>query len=74
MADTKLEIEKMIKEKLNIAEIDRNATIATYGLESLDVVEFLLDLEDRFNITFDSNETKGIKTVGELLDLINKKI
>ncbi len=74
MADTKLEIEKMIKEKLNIAEIDRNATIATYGLDSLDVVEFLLDLEDRFNITFDSNETKGIKTVGELLDLINKKI
>ena len=55
-------------------EIDRNATIATYGLDSLDVVEFLLDLEDRFNITFDSNETKGIKTVGELLDLINKKI
>ena len=74
MADTKLEIEKMIKEKLNIAEIDRNARIATYGLDSLDVVEFLLDLEDRFNITFDSNETKGIKTVGELLDLINKKI
>ena len=74
MADTKLEIEKMIKEKLNIAEIDRNATIATYGLDSLDVVEFLLDLEDRFNITFDSNETKGIKTVGELLDLVNKKI
>lgn len=74
MVDTKLEIEKMIKEKLNIAEIDRNATIATYGLDSLDVVEFLLDLEDRFNITFDSNETKGIKTVGELLDLINKKI
>ena len=74
MADTKLEIEKMIKEKLNIAEIDGNATIATYGLDSLDVVEFLLDLEDRFNITFDSNETKGIKTVGELLDLINKKI
>lgn len=74
MTDTKLEIEKMIKEKLNIAEIDRNATIATYGLDSLDVVEFLLDLEDRFNITFDSNETKGIKTVGELLDLINKKI
>ena len=74
MADTKLEIEKMIKEKLNIAEIDRNATIATYGLDSLDVVEFLLDLEDRLNITFDSNENKGIKTVGELLDLINKKI
>ncbi len=74
MADKKTEIETMIKEKLKISEIDRDATISTYGLDSLDVVEFLLDLEDRFNITFESNETKGIKTVGELLDLIYKKI
>lgn len=74
MADKKTEIETMIKEKLKISEIDRDATISTYGLDSLDVVEFLLDLEDRFNITFESNETKGVKTVGELLDLISKKI
>lgn len=68
------EVISMIKEKLNVAEIERNATIATYGLDSLDVVEFLLDLEDRFNIAFESSETKGIKTVGELLDLIEKKL
>lgn len=74
MADKKTEIVEMIKEKLNIKEIDRDATISTYGLDSLDVVEFLLDLEERFDITFDASETKGLKTVGELVDLIDKKV
>ena len=74
MADKKTEIVEMIKEKLNIKEIDRDATISTYGLDSLDVVEFLLDLEERFDNTFDASETKGLKTVGELVDLIDKKV
>ncbi len=74
MSEKRDEVIQMIKEKLNVQEIDKNATISTYGLDSLDVVEFLLDLEDRFNITFDSAETKGLKTVGELLDLIDKKL
>ena len=72
--DKKLMIENLIKEKLNISEIDENATIATYGLDSLDVVEFLIELEDRFNVSFDSEGTKNIKTVGELINLISSQI
>ncbi len=68
------ELENLIKEKLNVSSIDRDATIATYGLDSLDVVEFLLDLEDRYNVAFSAEETKDLKTVGELFDLILTKI
>ena len=68
------EIEGLIKEKLKISEIDRNATLSNYGLDSLDVVEFILDIEDKYNITFAAEETKDIKTVGNLLDLIEKKL
>ncbi len=68
------ELENLIKEKLNVSSIDRDATIATYGLDSLDVVEFLLDLEDRYNVAFSAEETKDLKTVGELFDLILNKI
>ena len=67
------EIENLIKERLKITEIDRNATLVDYGLDSLDVVEFILDLEENFNITFSAEETKNLKTVGALLDLIEKK-
>ena len=70
----KEELENLIKERLGVNEIDRDATIATAGLDSLDVVELLLDLEDRFGVTFTSEETKDLKTFGELFDLILSKI
>ncbi len=70
----KEELENLIKERLGVDEIDRDATIATAGLDSLDVVELLLDLEDRFGVTFTSEETKDLKTFGELFDLILSKI
>lgn len=72
--DKKQEIENLIKEKLNIYEINRNATIADYGLDSLDVVEFLLELEEQYGISFEASETTNLKTLGELLDLLDKKI
>lgn len=70
----KEELEHLIKERLGVDQIDRDATIATAGLDSLDVVELLLDLEDRFGVTFTSEETKDLKTFGELFDLILTKI
>ena len=72
--DNKLMVENLIKEKLNISDIDENAAIATYGLDSLDVVEFLIELEDKFNVSFDSEDTKNIKTVGELINLVTSQI
>ena len=71
--DKKTELESLIKTKLHIETIDRDATLATYGLDSLDVVEFLLDLEDKYGLTFTAEETKELKTVGEIFDLILKK-
>ena len=71
--DKKTELENLIKTKLHIETIDRDATLATYGLDSLDVVEFLLGLEDKYGLTFTPEETKELKTVGEIFDLILKK-
>ncbi len=68
------EIENLIRTKLNIENLDYNATLTTYGLDSLDVVEFVLEIEDTYGVTFESEETKDLKTVGNLVDLIEKKI
>lgn len=75
MVENKTEIaEKLIKDKLKVSTLERKATLETYGLDSLDVMEFLLDLEDRLGITFETEEIKDLRTVGELLDLIKSKI
>lgn len=68
------EIKELMKKSLNIKELKEEDTLATYGLDSLDVVEFILDLEEKFDISFQTDDTKDIKTVGDLLKTIEKKI
>ena len=68
------ELEKLLKEKLKVETIDRDASLASYNLDSLDIVEFLLDLEDKYGVSFEADETKDVRTAGEMFDLILRKI
>lgn len=72
--DKREEVINLMKEKFNSNVINEKDTIASLGLDSLDVVEFLLDLEEKYNVSFEAEETKEIKTVGEMVDLICSKI
>ncbi len=42
------------------------------GADSLDAVEIIMDLEDRFNISIADEATENIKTVQDLVDYIEK--
>lgn len=64
---------KDIKDNLNVEELNPNASLEDLGLDSLDVVEYLLSLESRFNIEFTSEEMQSLKTLGDLINLIEKK-
>ena len=44
------------------------------GCDSLDIVEMLMTLESRYGIELDNDEAIGIKTVGEVVRLIESKI
>lgn len=67
------EIVNTLKEKLQLTDLDRNATLSSLGLDSLDVVEFILDIEDNYGLKFESSETQKIKVLGDLLDLLKAK-
>ncbi len=43
------------------------------GADSLDVVEMLMSLEEEFNITVPEEEAVNIKTVGDIVKLIETK-
>ena len=43
------------------------------GADSLDVVEMLMVLEDEFNITVSDEESLELKTVGDIVNLIDSK-
>lgn len=42
------------------------------GADSLDVVELMMALEDEYGITLPEGEVEGIKTVQDIVDMMNK--
>ena len=55
-------------------EITENTVIDSLGADSLDRMEIAMDIEDKFDITIDDETTFEVKTVGELVDVIEKKL
>ena len=44
------------------------------GCDSLDVVEMLMAVEEKYGFELDNDEAIGIKTVGEVVRLIESKL
>lgn len=72
---TKLEeIKEKFMTSLKLKELDMNANLKDLGLDSLDVVEMLLELEDEYDIHFDDADMADFKTVGDLFASIEKQV
>jgi len=44
------------------------------GADSLDAVELIMSLEDEFDIEIAPDQSEGVKTVGDLVSLIDSKL
>jgi acyl carrier protein len=56
---------------VDVSTITEQATFADLGLDSLDTVEIVMNLEDAFSIEIEMNES--LKTVSDLVALIEEK-
>lgn len=75
MAKEKMdEIRQMFKERLNLKQLDEAKSLKDLGLDSLDVVEMCLELEEKFDIQFETEELSNFKTIGDLFASIEKKL
>jgi acyl carrier protein len=68
------EIKKQFAAKVHQDKLDESKSLKELGLDSLDVVELCLDLEDKYGIQFETAELAGFKTVGDLLHAIETKL
>ena len=69
-------VKKLLAEQLNIdAESIKpeSNVIDDLGADSLDVVEMLMVLEDEFNVTVTDEESLKLKTVEDIVKLIDSK-
>jgi len=69
-------VKKLLAEQLNISVdsiTEESRVIEDLGADSLDVVEMLMVLEDEFNVTVSDEESVNLKTVGDIVALIDSK-
>ena len=64
-------IKDILQENLDIApeNVDEDSTFESLGVDSLDMVELICDLEERCDIDF--GEPDGIDTVGKLVEYVD---
>lgn len=71
--DTLKALQDLIQEKFDIdpATLDPHASMLDHGLDSLALVEFLFEIEDRFQVAV-PDQDKGVNTLAGLADLIDR--
>lgn len=66
---------KMLAQQLGIAAESIKAeqeVVKDLGADSLDVVELMMALEDEYGITLPEGEVENVKTVQDIVDMMNK--
>ena len=69
-------VKNMLVEKLGIQEDKitlESEIIKDLGADSLDLVEMLLSLEENFGVTVSDEQTETIKSVKDIVDIIDNK-
>ena len=68
-------VKELLVEKLGVSEDKitlESEIVKDLGADSLDLVEMLLSMEENFGITISDDETENIKTVKDIVDIVDK--
>ncbi len=68
-----LEIKKIIKEKFK-KDVEINSIISETGIDSLDLLDLIVESEEKYNIKISDEELLNLKTIKDVVDIICKKI
>jgi len=72
--DTEKVLREILEKRTNLKDVDINQPLSSLGIDSLDLVEVMLEIEERLDITFSSDEIGEVSTLKEIKELIDKKI
>ena len=62
-----------LKKVVNGKEVSLDSNLKELGLDSLDVVDMLMDLEEKFGIEFENDEMMAFTVVKDIVSAIENK-
>lgn len=69
-------IRNYLSEQLDIPveEMSRDTTFESLHLDSLDMVEMIMDMEEELGVDFEMDADAKLETIGELAEFIEEKL
>lgn len=62
------------RDAVDAKEVRETDTIASLGIDSLAMLDFLYDVQQEFHIEFDPQELVKVATLGELVTFVEQRI
>lgn len=66
-------VKNILAEKIDVSSLNENDSLTSLGLDSLDLAEVMISIEDQLGIEFTSGEILELKTLKDVLNLIESK-
>lgn len=67
------QVKNIIGNRIDVSKVSKDDKLNEIGLDSLDLVEVMLEIEEAFHIEIKSDEILDLVTVNDLLKLIQRK-
>lgn len=66
-------VKAILSEKVDVSNLKEEDSLTSLGLDSLDLVEVMLAIEDKLSIEFTSDEIAQLNTLKDVVKLIERK-
>lgn len=69
------ELIELVKENLdiNVEKVDFDKAISDYDIDSIDMLDFIMAIEDKYDIEFSDDELDEIEKFSDVVSLIESK-
>ena len=66
-------VKSILSEKVDVSKLKEDDSLSSLGLDSLDLAEVMISIEDALGIEFTSAEILKLSTLKDVLNLIESK-
>ena len=72
--DVRKKVSEIMSKRVNVSNLKEDDSLSSLGLDSLDLVELIMGIEEEFNIEIPDGEAEKVVTVGDVVEYIKENV